>query len=461
MKHRPARTTFVGLLLSVISLSWGLAAFASAAPPTASETLGNQHANLTTQISSANVATLKKAWFRPTRGLVTSTPIVWQGSVIFSDWSGVVWAVSSSSGRVLWQTQLGAPEITWPWHGLAGTGVMAGTTLVEASVEGDAWGLDPATGKVLWQVGLTSDPYAGNLSDLLYDGTRVYVGMSSVDEPLFSADPAFVMSSRGSVIALDPSTGTPLWETYITQPPDTGGAMWSSFAVDPSLGLLYCDTGNNYTLPATSQTDALLALRTDTGAVAWTRQITSGDAWPAVGPDDDFGAGPQLFSARRGTTTLKLVGAMQKQGVYWAFDRATGAPMWHAQVGLLTMSSEGEASFGAGRVLAWANGRRVIGRRARISVVALDPASGRRLWTRPFAQGPGTAAAGFLAHDVYLVGDNDGHIRAYRASDGRVLLQATTQNDLSVYSSLWAQGHLLFAGVGRGASAGLEAFRVK
>ena len=61
---------------------------------------------------------------------------------------------------------------------------MAGSTLVEASVEGSAWGLDPATCAVKWQVRLTDDPYAGNLTDILFDGTRIYVGVSSVDEVL-------------------------------------------------------------------------------------------------------------------------------------------------------------------------------------------------------------------------------------------------------------------------------------
>jgi polyvinyl alcohol dehydrogenase (cytochrome) len=462
VKTSPARTTLVVSVFSAIAVLLGVGATAASAQPApATKVLGNQHADLSTRMTSANVATVKETWFLPTQGLVTSTPIVWQGSVICSDWSGEVWRVSSGGGEVLWQQHLETPQLAWSWHGFGGTGVIAGTTLVEADVEGDAWGLDAATGKVLWQTSLTDDPYAGNLSDLMYDGTRVYVGMSSVDESLYDADHTFVMSSRGSVIALDPATGTQMWQTYVTQPPNTGGAVWSSFAVDPSLGLLYCTTGNNYTAPATSQTDALLALRTDTGTVAWTQQVTSGDSWPAAGPDVDFGAGPQLFTARGGTTALQLVGAMQKSSVYWAFDRATGTPVWHVKVGALGKDSEGEASIGAGRIFVWANSRQRAGQRPKATVMALDPASGRRIWTRRFAQGMGTASAGFLAHDVYLVGDNGGHLQAYRASDGKVLLKTTTQQNLKAYSSLWAQGRMLFVGVGRGTNAGLEAFRVR
>jgi polyvinyl alcohol dehydrogenase (cytochrome) len=449
--------------LALCALVLGGVAPARAAAPTRTQLLGDQHANTTTVIGSRTVAGMKKAWFVATPALVSSTPLVWGGGVFFSDWSGQVWRVSSTTGKVVWKQQLGTPQLSWAWHGLAGTGVIAGSTLVEASVEGDAWGLNETTGKVLWHTSLApTDQYAGNLSDLLYDGTRVYVGMSSIDEPMASVIPGFPMASNGSVIALDPRNGALAWQTYITTAPDTGGAVWSSFAVDSSLGLVFCDTGNNYTQPPTSLTDAVLALRTATGAVAWAQQEATSDVTPGgPGPDDDFGAGPQLFSARSGGKTLRLVGAMQKQGIYWAFDRSTGTPVWHAQVGTPNaMESRGEASVGAGRVFAWAETRSATATFSRTSVVALDAASGRARWSRPAAQAAATTTAGFLAADVYLLGDDTGHVVAYRASDGKKLWTGRTRRGLGVLSSLWAQGRYLYAGVGFGGQTGLQAFRV-
>jgi polyvinyl alcohol dehydrogenase (cytochrome) len=445
-------------VLASAAVLWGSPALAS--PPTAGQTLGNQHANLSTQITSHNVSTTKPAWYVPAKGRVSSTPLVWQGSVIFSDWSGRVWSVNVGTGKVLWQRRLEKPTTSWQWHGLAGTGVVAGTTLVEASVEGDAWGLNAATGQVLWQASLTSDPYAGNLTDLMYDGSQVYVGMSSVDEPLISVIANFVPTSRGSVIALDPTTGAQLWQTYITKPPATGGAVWSSFAVDPALGLVFCDTGNNYTGPATDATDAVLAMRTDTGKIVWKRQVTANDASPAFGPDDDFGAGPQLISVSSGGTTRQLVGALQKQGVYWVFDRATGVPAWHVRIGHHVQGSDGEASIGGGRVFVWADSRTSKRQQPKATVMALDPVRGRPLWTRPLAQASGTAAAGFLSDDVYFVGDRSGRIQAYRARDGKILWSGLTRRGMGVVSSLWVEGRFLYAGVGSGNTAGLQAFRV-
>ncbi|HOU29264.1 MAG TPA: hypothetical protein PLB39_07405 [Thermoleophilia bacterium] len=98
---------------------------------------------------------------------------------------------------------------------------------------------------------------------------------------------------------------------------------------------------------------------------------------------------------------------------------------------------------------------------SRGSVIALDPARGRSLWTHRFAQSRGTASAGFLSHDVNLVGDDGERIKTYRALDGKLLLRAATERAVLVYSSLWVQGQWPFVGVGSRADAGLEAFRVR
>ena len=57
-------------------------------------------------------------------------------------------------------------------------------------------------------------------------------------------------------------------------------------------------------------------------------------ACPAVaGPDYDFAQGPALYTITQGHRRRDVVGAGQKSGMYWAFDRETGALLWHTQVG--------------------------------------------------------------------------------------------------------------------------------
>jgi polyvinyl alcohol dehydrogenase (cytochrome) len=71
---------------------------------------------------------------------------------------------------------------------------------------------------------------------------------------------------------------------------------------------------------------------------AWNLACMPGFGNPAAcpeqaGPDYDFAQGPALFSIRNGHRRRDVVGAGQKSGVYWAFDRDTGAKIWSTQVG--------------------------------------------------------------------------------------------------------------------------------
>src|SRR5207248_8236053 len=95
---------------------------------------------------------------------------------------------------------------------------------------------------------------------------------------------------------------------------------------------VYVGTGNAYQAPAADTTDSVLALDAGTGAVLAHRQATAGDVWNetsnvAAGPDADFGSSPNLITGLDGR---KLLGVGQKSGTYWAFDRATLAPVWNA-----------------------------------------------------------------------------------------------------------------------------------
>lgn len=467
MKMLGRSSVVVVLLVAAVAAHAG-AAGAAGAPvaPSAAETLGNQHANLRAAITSANAHSLRAAWLVRTPGPVSSTPIVWRGSLLFSDWRGWAWRVNALTGKVIWKRHLDTPDTTWPWYGLAGTGVVSGNVLVEVSADGYAWGLNAATGKPVWNKTYIggdpapntrnpNDPYAkyvGNLSDLLAAGGRVFVGLSSCEEPFAESNPLFVPTARGSVIALDAATGNVDWQTWLVPTGDTGVPVWSSFALDPAStaqhpsGILYTDTGNNYTNPTTANSDAMLALDARTGELIWTTQLTPGDSWPTAGTDADFGAGPQLFTAAgAGGTVLKLVGAMQKPGLYTALDRATGAIVWQTKLG--NTSSRGEASVGQGRLFATANVRLTSGRYRGV-IAAVATATGKTLWRRTWSNAFMLADAGFLSHDVYLIGDNAGALRAFRASNGKLLWSANTPGRSSVTSSLWVAGRFLYVGIG-------------
>ena len=113
--------------------------------------------------------------------------------------------------------------------------------------------------------------------------------------------------------------------------------------LDAKRGLLYVTTGDNYSLPATETSDAVMALDLATGNVVWSKQITAKDVFNGAcgrdpgscgdkpGPDFDFGSSAILVSAPGGR---ELLLAGQKSGIVWALDPAKkGEIVWQTRVG--------------------------------------------------------------------------------------------------------------------------------
>ena len=89
-------------------------------------------------------------------------------------------------------------------------------------------------------------------------------------------------------------SGKVIWKTYtIPEEPKpagtssagtpqfapAGAAVWSAPTIDPSTNSIYIATGDAYTQPAATTSDAVMALDMTTGAVKWVQQVTKGDAY--------------------------------------------------------------------------------------------------------------------------------------------------------------------------------------
>jgi len=204
-------------------------ATAPARNPAVEEALWNQHATSESAINSGNISNMKMDWKFATPTPVSHTPLVDETGVYFGDWGGTVYKVDLT-GKLLWKKDIEKPKTMWPWHGFAGTGTLGDGKLFEASVEGTAFALNPATGDVLWKTRITDDPEAGNLSTLLYNDGLVYIGLSSVEEPMTHMKKGFKPDFQGKVVALDAQSGKMVWERVLVEPPHNGCAVWSSFA---------------------------------------------------------------------------------------------------------------------------------------------------------------------------------------------------------------------------------------
>src|SRR5262249_30654092 len=160
-------------------------------------------------------------------------------------------------------------------------------------------------------------------------------------EEASAMNPAYeCCSGRGSLVALDAATGKQIWKTYtVAEEPHitgktkteraiwgpSGASIWSAPTIDAEHQTIYVGTGDNFSDPPTTTSDAVMALDLNSGKVLWVKQLTAGDAFnmacsipnsvscpESKGPDLDIGASPILVTAANGKRVLLV---SQKSGV--------------------------------------------------------------------------------------------------------------------------------------------------
>ncbi len=296
--------------------------------------------------------------------------------------------------------------------------------------------------------------------------------MSSYEEAQ-GADPQYPCCTfRGSVMALDASSGRVIWKTYMI--PDapqrrgtstagvplwgpSGSGIWSAPTIDTSRRVVYVGTGNTYSAPAQSSSDAVVALDLETGSIRWMRQVTPNDVYvtncragnpncpKTVGPDVDFGSPPML--ARVNGRDLIVIG--QKSGVGYAMDPdKKGEVIWQYRAGKggTLGGMEWGGAVDAGRAYFAVSD---IQQPEPGGLHAIDIATGQRAWFAPpphpvCESGTGCNAAQSAAitiiPGVIFSGSNDGALRAYSTMDGRILWQYDSNHGFESINGVPAKG---------------------
>ncbi len=318
-------------------------------------------------LSTADVWGLWPHWTFTAKGNLPATPTVANGIVYAPDLAGNLWAIGARTGSIVWSRTIAS------YTGISGDAsrdspAVAGDVLVTGDGTGTTndngaylLGIDALTGSLLWKTEIDTNPLAIVTSSPVVDNGVAYVGVSSKTEVTL---PNPCCTFRGSVVAVQVSTGRILWKTYTVpnndgQPDEySGNAVWGSTpVVDNQTGYLYVGTGNNYTVPAgictePNQTgctqppaddyqDSVLALSLRTGNIEWAMHTLTSDTFRLAciipgtpcGPDFDFGSGPNLYTTSIGDKSVTLLGIGQKSGEYWALDPSTGKVVWHTLVG--------------------------------------------------------------------------------------------------------------------------------
>ena len=356
-------------------------------------------------ITPANASSLSQRWHITVAGPISDQSIVDDGVVYWGDWKGEMHG-TTVSGKALWSTFVGtAPRPKACPFPLATQGVVSTPTVGSVDGQNLVWvgggagqvmALNASTGAIVWSTLLGTPPeHEVWSSPLLYDGS-IYIGVASwndcpvVDGGFFRVDAA--TGAIQAVTHLDPS------------PKCIGPGVWSSAAVDPTTNSVYVSTSNANLRSNPSATcqipeqEAILKLNAKTLA---TESVWALPESRQVG-DSDFGASPMLFSTDIGGVQEQLVGAENKNGAYYAFDRndLAAGPVWSytAESALLaqaagtdsacedvnTISSSAWAGPGAPVIVAGLaeSGRSCIG-----TLAALDSATGQPEWKVPL-QGP-------------------------------------------------------------------------
>jgi polyvinyl alcohol dehydrogenase (cytochrome) len=439
-------------------------------------------------LTAADVPKLKLKWAFGFAGDTAAAvqPTVIDGRVFVGSASGRVYALSLRDGCAYWTFDADQQVRTAIAVGYDSQGV---PTVFFADVAATIYSLDATSGQLRWKKKAEDHPLARITGTPRFVNGRLYVPLSSLEE-LAGADPKYSCCTfRGSILALNASTGDQIWRTYtIGETPKpvslnkvgtqlygpSGAAVWSSPTIDLERQVIYIGTGDSYTQPAAPTSDAILALDLNTGAIKWVSQLTSGDAWnlacggadasncPAGnGPDFDFGSPPMLVTLPNGDRRL-VVG--QKSGVVHGLDANTGKVLWSTRIGkggMLGGVEWGSTTDGRRAYVALSDqtvrpagtGDAVVIGQTRLDptigggLFALNLTDGSKVWNtaapgcgeRPMCS-PAQSAAITAIPGVIFSGSLDGHLRAYAAEDGKIVWDFDTSREFETVNKVRASG---------------------
>ena len=305
-------------------------------------------------INDGNAGRLGFAWdyqLGTSRGL-QGTPIVVDGVMYASGNWGRVYALEAASGHEIWHYD---PQVDGRYGRYAcfdvvnrGLAVWKGRVYV-GSIDGYLHAIDARTGARVWRVD-TLPSRRAEAFHYFITGAPVLAG----NDIVVGNGGADFKGARGFVSAFDLQTGAFRWRFY-TVPRDPrlgaqdqphlekaaktwpqnydwasggGGTAWDGLAYDAKLHLVYLGTANASPYHGENEAAGLkdelfvasiIAVRADTGQMAWYYQEIPGEGW-------DYDTTNKLTLAELAVDGKQRQVIMQgsKNGFFYVLDRATG-----------------------------------------------------------------------------------------------------------------------------------------
>ena len=427
-----------------------------------------------TGLTAADIPKLKLKWAfgYPTGASSNAQPTIVSGRVFVGSDNGFVYSLDAATGCVYWSFENGSivrnALTIGPVRGHGSTRY----AVYFGDGKANVFAIDAQNGELLWKT--KADPHfiaRITAGVTLYDG-KVFVPVSSSEE-FSSGTPDYpCCSSRGSVVALDASSGKQIWKAWVVpeepQPYKTlangvtlfkpaGGAVWNSPTVDPVRQSIYFGTGDATTAPSPRTTDAILAVDIKTGRQLWSYQATENDVFMGgcngavkseacpnpMGPDMDIGNSPILTTLPNGKRVL-LTGTKSADVVALDPD-SNGALLYRVN---LVGQPTGGGRGGRGTIV-WggaASGSLAYYGLGAAGLAAMQTGTGERVWlfTPPNATGGGRGnslgAAPTVMPGVVFEGAIDGKLYAVSATDGSLLWQFDTAQTFETVNKIPAHG---------------------
>lgn len=343
----------------------------------------------TSAITTTNVHSLKQRWIIRAGSPISAEPVVYDGVVYWGDWAGFETASNATTGRRIWRVYLGVTA-GQPRHHCSPdrVGVASSATLVDVNgalrlIVGTGAGgiasINAVTGKVVWQRRIA--PRVGGMvwsSPAVLDGS-IYIGVSSL------ADCPLVV---GKVDRVNAATGA-LQAQFMVALPRTcsGDTIASAPAIDPTLKAVFVTTGVSNTSKGkycyTKDDDGILKLSMTTLKLEARWQVPKGAQFLG----SDMSASPTLFNVKIKGHTVGLVGAADKNGIFYALRQSNMSLVWSLRFATKGDCSQCDAGTTAsaafdGTSLYLGSTKATVGKKiCRGTLRKVNPVNGKLIWT--------------------------------------------------------------------------------
>jgi alcohol dehydrogenase (cytochrome c) len=299
-----------------------------------------------TQVDPGNVAQLQRRFsvdflsIDPNvRKGEQSYPVVSGNTMYMTTNDDNVWALDATTGKVKWRWTPDNVAVFRNFGIVANRGVaLCDGHVFVLTLDMTIAQLNPANGRLQRRVAIAT----------AVPGATVDDGYSETSAPI-CADHRLILGAAGSefgvrgfVMAYNTSDLSPAWPNpFWTIPPAGtewrrfstlagGGVVWTPTTVDTTTHTLYFGTGSATPLYFPSirpgsdpRADSLIAVDLVTGRMKWWQQQMAFNEWSY-----DTAQPALVYDAKVGGKTERIVSVATMEGVWFAYDAATGRPIY-------------------------------------------------------------------------------------------------------------------------------------